>query len=132
MDQHGQTGKRLAGDDIPIDSWAQCLTAHVQECIDCDTAPFPIGSYVRIGKGHGACMQSVLSMLHLLEMMLTTAPQGVVNYTKLCSVLECLVRKWPQLNSTSKAAGQWASGLAQAIRCAMGALHALAAATQNV
>ena len=52
MDQHGQKGKRPVGDDVPIDSWAQCLTAHVQECIDCDTAPFPIGSYVRIGKGH--------------------------------------------------------------------------------
>ena len=65
-------------------------------------------------------MQSVLTMLHLLKMMLITVPEGIVNYTKLCSVLECLVRKWPQLNSTSKAADQWASGLAQAIRCAMG------------
>ena len=59
-------------------------------------------------------------MLHLLKMMFTRAPGGIVNYAKLCSVLQCLVRKWPHLNSTSKAADQWASGLAQAIRCAMG------------
>ena len=45
---------------------------------------------------------------------------GIVNYTKLCSVLEWLVGKWPELNSTSKAADQWASGLGQGIRCAMG------------
>ena len=92
----------------------------MQECIDAGIAPFPIGRHAHIGKGHGACMQSVLSMLHLVKMMLTMAPDGTVNYTKLCSVLECLVRKLPQLNSTSKAPGQWASGLAQAIRCAMG------------
>ena len=65
-------------------------------------------------------MQRVLSMLRLLKMMCTTAPEGVVNYTKLRSVLECLVRKWPHLNSTSKAADQWAAALAQGIRCAMG------------
>jgi hypothetical protein len=108
------------GDGVPIESRAQCLSAHVQECIDSDAAPFPIGSYVHIGKGHGACMQSVLSMHRLLKMRLATAPEGTVNYTKLCSVLECPVRKWPQLNSTGKAADHWAAGLAQAIRCAMG------------
>jgi nitrogen fixation protein FixH len=65
-------------------------------------------------------MQSVMGMLHLLKMMFTRAPEGIVNYTKLCSVLEWLLGKWPELNSTSKAADQWAAALAQGIRCAMG------------
>ena len=85
---HGRSRRKLVGDGVPIDTWAQCLSDHVQECIDAGIAPFPSGSYVHIGKGHGACMQSVLSMLHLLMMMFTTAPEGIVNYTKLCSVLE--------------------------------------------
>ena len=49
---------------------------------------FPIGSYVHIRSAHAACMQSVMSMLQLLKMMLSRAPEGIVNYTKLCSVLE--------------------------------------------
>jgi hypothetical protein len=65
-------------------------------------------------------MQSVMSMLQLLKMMFTRAPEGIVNYTKLCSVLEWLVGKWPELNSTSKAADQWAAALAQGIRCTRG------------
>ena len=119
------------GDGVPIDSWAQCLSDHVQECIDAGITPFPIGSYIHIGKGRCACMQSVLSMLRLLKMRFTTAPEGVVNYTKFCSALECLVRKLPQLNSTSKAADQWASGLAQAIRWD-GAVQGHGAAAQKV
>ena len=62
------------GDGVPIDTWVQCLSDHVQECIVAGIAPFPIGSHAHIGKGHGACMQSVLSMLHLLKMMFTMAP----------------------------------------------------------
>ena len=118
--EHGRSHKKPVGDGVPIDTWAQVLSDHVQECIDAGIAPFPIGSYVHIGKGHGACMQSVLSMLHLLKMMCTMAPEGIVSYTTLCSVLECLVGKWPQLNPTSKAADQWAAALAQGIRCVMG------------
>ena len=117
---HGQKRKKPVGDGVPIDSWAQCLSDHVQECIDCGIAPFPIGSYVHIRSAHAACMQSVMSMVQLLKMMFTRAPEGIVNYTKLCSVLEWLVGKWPELNSTSKAADQWAAALAQGIRCAMG------------
>ena len=85
--EHGPTRGKRVGDGIPIESWAQCLSDHVQECIDAGTVPFPMGSYVHIGKGHGACMQSVLSMLHLLRMMFTMAPEGIVNDKKLCSVL---------------------------------------------
>ena len=118
-------GKRV-GDGVPIDSWEQCLSDHVQECIDCGIAPFPIGSYVHIRSAHAACMQSVMSMVQLLKMMFTRAPEGIVNNKKLCSVLEWLVGKWPELNSTSKAADQWASGLAEAIRCAMGHCRVLA------
>ena len=122
---HGGQGaapkrRKPMGDTVPTESWAQCLSGHVQECRDSDVAPFPIGNYAHIRSTQGACIQSVLSMLHLLKMMFTRAPGGIVNYAKLCSVLHCLVRKWPHLNSTSKAADQWASGLAQAIRCAMG------------
>ena len=42
------------------------------------------------------------------------------HHTKLCSVLEWLVGKWPELNSASKAADLWASGPAEAIRRARG------------
>ena len=109
-------GKRV-GDG---DSWEQCLSDHVQECIACGIAAFPIGSYVHTRSAHAGRMQSVMSMVQLLKMMFTRAPEGIVNYTKLCSVLELLVGKWPELNSTSKAADQWAAALAQGIRCAMG------------
>ena len=85
---HGQKRKKPVGDGVPIDSWAQCLSDHVQECIGCGIAPFPIGSYVHIRSAHAACMQSVVGMLHLLKMMFTRALEGIVNYTKLCSVLE--------------------------------------------
>ena len=42
------------------------------------------------------------------------------HHAKLCSVLEWLVGKWPELNSASRAADLWASGPAEAIRCARG------------
>ena len=72
----GRSRRKPVGDGVPIDTWAQCLSGHVQECIDAGIAPFPIDSHVHIGKGHGACMQSVLSMLHLLKMMFTMAQEG--------------------------------------------------------
>ena len=53
------------------------------------------------------------------------------HYTKLCSVLEWLVGKWPELNSASKAADQWASGPAEAIRCAMGHCRVLVQQPQH-
>ena len=59
-----------------MESWAQCLSDHVQECRDSDVAPFPIGNYAHIRSTQGACIQSVLSMLHLLKMMFTRAPGG--------------------------------------------------------
>ena len=93
---HGQKRKKPVGDGVPIDSWAQCLSGHVQECIDCGTAPFPTGNYVHSRSAHAACMQGVVGMLRLLKIMLTRAPEGIVNYTKLCSVLDWLVGKWPQ------------------------------------
>ena len=117
---HGQQRGKRVGGGVPLDNWARALSDYVQECIDSGIAPFPIGGYVHIPSAHGACMQSVLSMFQLLKMMFTRAPEGVVNYTKLCSVLEWLVGKWPELNSTSKAADQWAAALAQGIRSAMG------------
>ena len=80
--EHGQKRKKLVGDGVSLDSWAQCLSAYVQECIDCGTAPFPIGIYVHIRTAHAACMQRVRGMLQLLKMMFTRAPVGVVNYTK--------------------------------------------------
>ena len=89
--EHGPTRGKRVGDGVPIDSWAQCLSDHVQECIDCGIAPFPIGSYARIRSANAIRMQSVLSTLQLLKMMFTRAPEGIVNYTKLCSVLEWLV-----------------------------------------
>ena len=88
--EHGPTRGKRVGDGVPIESWAQCLSDHVQECIDCGIAPFPIGSYAHIRSAHAACMQSVMSMVQLLKMMFTRAPEGIVSYTKLCSVLEWL------------------------------------------
>ena len=44
---------------------------------------FPLGR-----TAHAACMQSVRGMLQLLKITFTRAPEGIVNYTKLCSVLE--------------------------------------------
>ena len=118
--EHGPKRKKPVGDGVPIDSWAQCMSQYVEECIGRGIAPFPIGSYVHIRSAHAACMQSVMSMLQLLKMMFSRAPEGIVNYTKLCSVLEWLLGKWPELNSTGKAPDQWAAALAQGIRCAMG------------
>ena len=69
-------GKRV-GDGVPIDSRGQCLSDHVQECIACGIAAFPIGSYVHIRSAHAACMQSVLSMAQLLKKMFTRAPEGI-------------------------------------------------------
>ena len=57
-------------------------------------------------------MQSLMSMLQLLKMMFTRAPEGIVNNTNLCSVLEWLVGKRPELN--------WAAALRTGIRCARG------------
>ena len=118
--EHGPKRKKPVGDGVPIDSWAQCMSQYVEECTGRGIAPFPIGSYVHIRSAHAACMQSVMSMLQLLKMMFSRAPGGIVNYTKLCSVLEWLLGKWPELNSTGKAPDQWAAALAQGIRCAMG------------
>ena len=118
--EHGPKRKKPVGDGVPIDSWAQCMSQYVEECIGRGIAPFPIGSYVHIRSAHAACMQSVMSMLQLLKMMFSRAPEGIVNYTKLCSVLEWLLGKWPELNSTGKAPDQWDAALAQGIRCAMG------------
>ena len=88
---HGQQRGKRVGGGVPLDNWARALSDYVQECIDSGIAPFPIGGYVHIPSAHSACMQSVLSMFQLLKMMFTRAPEGIVNYTKLCSVLEWLV-----------------------------------------
>ena len=77
--ERAQKRRKPVGDGVPIDSCAQCLSAYVQECIDCGTAPFPIGIYVHIRTAHAACMQSVRGMLQLLKMMFTRAPEGIVN-----------------------------------------------------
>ena len=61
--EHGQKRKKPVGGGVSIDSWAQCLSAYVQECIDCGDAPFPIGIYVHSRTAHAACMQSVRGML---------------------------------------------------------------------
>ena len=120
MDSGKRARRKPVGDGVPSACWAQCLNGHVQECLASDVAPFPIGAYAQIRRSQGAYLQSVLSTHHLLKTMFTRAPGGIVNYTKLCLGLEVLVSKWPQLNSTTKPADQWASGLAQSIRCAMG------------
>ena len=39
--EHGPTRGKRVGDGVPIESWAQCLSDHAQECIDCGIAPFP-------------------------------------------------------------------------------------------
>ena len=91
--EHGPKRKKLVGDGVPIDSWAQCMSQYVEECIGRGIAPFPIGSYVHIRSAHAACMQSVMSMLQLLKMMFSRAPEGIVNYTKLCSVLRSSMRQ---------------------------------------
>ena len=57
-------------------------------------------------------------MLHLFEDDVQPGTGG--HHAKLCSVLEWLVGKWPELNSASRAADLWASGPAEAIRCARG------------
>ena len=88
--EHGHKRGKRVGDGVPLDAWVQCLSGHVQDCIASGIATFPIGSYVHIRSAHAACMQSVMSMLQLLKMMFTRAPEGIVNYTKLCSVLERL------------------------------------------
>ena len=93
--------RKPMGDKVPMESWAKCLSDNVQECLDSDVAPFPIGSYAHIRSTQGACIQSVPGMLHLLKMMCTRAPGGIVNYAKLCSVLQCLLGKevaTPELN----------------------------------
>ena len=80
--ERAQKRKKLVGDGVPIDRWVQCLSQYVERCIDCGTAPFPIGIYVHIRSASAACMQCVRGMLQLLKMMFTRAPEGVVNYTK--------------------------------------------------
>ena len=76
--EHGPKRKKPVGDGVPIDSWAQCMSQYVEECIGRGIAPFPIGSYVHIRSAHAACMQSVMSMLQLLKMMFSRAPEGIV------------------------------------------------------
>ena len=93
MDSGKRARRKPVGDGVPSACWAQWLSGHVEECIASDIAPFPIGAYAQMRRSQGACLQSVLSMHHLLKMMFTRAPGGIVNYTKLCLGLELLVSK---------------------------------------
>ena len=93
---------------------------------------FPLATMSTFAREHGACTQSVLSMLHLSKMMLTMAPEGSVDYTKLCSVLAWLV--WEVATVEPNKQGCRPAGRCSCTRNQVcdGALQAHGATTQKV
>ena len=123
---HCEHGARLACTGNWQDAHAMpCRTQPGMECLvwncpqlDTRVRHFPLAAMPKLARSMLLVCRACYRHASPVEDDVQQGTGG--HHTKLCSVLEWLVGKWPGLNSASKAADLWASGPAEAIRCARG------------